>query len=51
MKLAIILAACVALAHSAAVDTAKLKFKVQGRKLIDKDNIGKELAIKLYTSF
>jgi len=40
MKLAIILAACVALAHSAAVDTAKLKFKVQGRKLIDKDNIG-----------
>jgi len=36
----VVVALCVALAHSAAVEKAKLKIKVSGRNLVDKDNIG-----------
>jgi len=36
----VVVALCVALAHSAAVEKAKLKLKVSGRNLLDKDNIG-----------
>jgi len=39
-NLCILVVACVALSHAAAVDKAKLKFKVSGRSLIDKDNVG-----------
>jgi len=35
-----VLAVCVALSHSAAVEKAKIKFKVSGRNLIDKDTAG-----------
>jgi len=36
----VVVALCVALAQSAAVEKAKLKLKVSGRSLIDKDNLG-----------
>jgi len=39
-NLCIVILACVALSHAAAVDKAKLRFKVAGRNLIDKDNVG-----------
>jgi Ca2+-dependent lipid-binding protein len=36
----VVVGICVALAQSAAVEKAKLKIKVSGRNLVDKDNVG-----------